>query len=89
MRSKSCALRQHSILFHLYPRVSPKSPRPGQRHHSFRRIQGNSRIVTLRKLADVIEAQPNARLPGRNIRTPNEVEVDAELWLAIKELSNK
>ena len=46
-------------------------------------------LQRLGKLADVIEAQPNARLPGRNTHTPNEVEVDAELWLAIKELSNK
>ena len=38
----------------------------------------------LEKLAEIIESQPNARLPGRNRAAPDAVEVDAKLWTMIK-----
>jgi len=44
-------------------------------------------LQRLEKLADVIESQPGARLPGANISSPNEVEVDDALWSTIKHLS--
>jgi (2R)-3-sulfolactate dehydrogenase (NADP+) len=40
------------------------------------------------KLADAIESQPGARLPGTNVSIPNEVEVDSDLWSTIKQLAN-
>ena len=44
-------------------------------------------LQRVEKLADVIESQPGARLPGANIPTPDEVEVDDVLWSTIKHLS--
>jgi (2R)-3-sulfolactate dehydrogenase (NADP+) len=45
-------------------------------------------LQRVEKLADVIESQPGARLPGANIPTPDEVEVDDVLWSTIKHLSS-
>ena len=45
-------------------------------------------LQRVEKLADVIESQPDSRLPGKNIHTLNEVEVDSDLWSTIKQLSN-
>ncbi|MDP6964429.1 MAG: Ldh family oxidoreductase [Acidimicrobiales bacterium] len=42
----------------------------------------------LEKLADAIESQAGARLPGANIPTPDEVEVDDVLWSTVKHLSS-
>ena len=44
-------------------------------------------LPRLEKLADVIESQPDARLPGRSRCVPETVEVDADLWGKIKGLS--
>jgi len=45
-------------------------------------------LQRLEKLADVIESQPGARLPGANIPIPDEVDVDDVLWSTIKHLSS-
>ena len=45
-------------------------------------------LQRLEKLADVIESQPGARLPGANIPIPDEVEVDDVLCSTIKHLSS-
>ena len=45
-------------------------------------------LQRVEKLADVIESQPGARLPGANIPTTDEVEVDDVLWSTIKHLSS-
>ena len=45
-------------------------------------------LQRIEKLAEVIESQPDARLPGKNIYLPEEVEVDPDLWSTIKQLSN-
>ena len=45
-------------------------------------------LQRVKKLADVIESQPGARLPGASISTPVEVEVDDVLWSTIKHLSS-
>ena len=45
-------------------------------------------LQRIEKLAEVIESQPDARLPGKNIYLPEEVEVDPNLWSTIKQLSN-
>ena len=45
-------------------------------------------LQRVEKLADVIESQPGARLPGANIPTPDEVEVEDVLWSTIKHLSS-
>ena len=44
-------------------------------------------LLRLEKLAEVIESQPEARLPGRSRCIPETVEVDADLWKKIKHLS--
>ena len=43
-------------------------------------------LQRLKELADVIESQPGARLPGSNRVPPNEVEVDPALWDLITKL---
>ena len=45
-------------------------------------------LQRVEKLADVIESQPDARLPGKNIYLSDEIEVDSDLWSTIKQLSN-
>ncbi len=40
-------------------------------------------LQRLEQLAEIIESQPGARLPGRNRSTPDQVEVDPELWSLI------
>jgi len=45
-------------------------------------------LQRVEKLADVIESQPGARLPGANIPIPDEVDVDDVLWSTIKHLSS-
>ena len=44
-------------------------------------------LQRLEQLAEVIESQPGARLPGGNRETPSEVEVDPKVWSLIKDLS--
>ena len=44
-------------------------------------------LQRLEQLAEIIENQPGARLPGGNRETPSEVEVDPKLWSLIKDLS--
>ena len=46
-------------------------------------------LQRVEKIAEVIEVQPDARLPGANISIPTEVEVNSELWSTIQELSKE
>lgn len=45
-----------------------------------------SRIVTL---AEAVEAQPGARLPGRGKTLPDAVDIDAELWASVLKLAGE
>ena len=44
-------------------------------------------IQRLEQLAEVIESQPGARLPGRSRSIPNQVEVDSNLWTLVEGLT--
>ena len=46
-------------------------------------------LQRVEKIAELIEVQPDARLPGTNISIPAEVEVNPELWLKIQKLAKK
>lgn len=46
-------------------------------------------LQRVEKIAELIEVQPDARLPGANISIPAAVEVNPELWLKIQKLAKK